>query len=51
MITTYCRKLKYKRRIVLITNGRTPMDTDDLQEITKKIKEDNMDLIVLCVAE
>ena len=47
MITKQCRKLKYIRKIVLVTNGRGTMDADDLSEITKKITEDNMDLVVL----
>jgi ATP-dependent DNA helicase 2 subunit 2 len=47
MITAYCKKLKYKRKIVLVTNGRGPMDIDDIQEITKKIKKDEMELVVL----
>ncbi|OOF94618.1 hypothetical protein ASPCADRAFT_148392 [Aspergillus carbonarius ITEM 5010] len=47
MIITQCKKLKYKRRIVLVTNGDGPMQPDNLSEITKKIKEDNIELIIL----
>lgn len=50
MIITQCKKLKYKRRIVLVTNGQGPMNPDNLSEITKKIKEDNIELIVLLVS-
>ena len=49
MITKYCKKLKYHRKIVLVTNGRGALDADDLSEITQKIKEDNMELVVLGV--
>jgi ATP-dependent DNA helicase 2 subunit 2 len=49
MIVTYCKKLKYKRRIVLVTNGQGWMSNEDLDQITKKIKEDNIDLVVLSV--
>ncbi|KAI9822026.1 MAG: ATP-dependent DNA helicase II subunit 2 [Thelocarpon impressellum] len=49
MIATYTKKLKYKRKIVLITNGREAMDTDDMDEITKKLKQDNIELIILGV--
>ncbi|KAI9775918.1 MAG: ATP-dependent DNA helicase II subunit 2 [Geoglossum umbratile] len=49
MITAYCKKLKYERKIVLITNGCGMMDTDDVEEITKKIKNDEMELVVLGV--
>lgn len=47
MIVTYCKKLKYKRKIVLVTNGQGWMSNEDLDQITKKIKEDNIDLVVL----
>ncbi|MCJ1315668.1 ATP-dependent DNA helicase II subunit 2 [Xylographa vitiligo] len=46
-ITKYCKKLKYRRKIVLVTNGRGSLDTDDVSEITSKIKEDNIELVVL----
>jgi ATP-dependent DNA helicase 2 subunit 2 len=47
MITKYCKKLKYRRKIVLVTNGQGYLDADDVSEITKKIKEDNMELMIL----
>ena len=47
MITKYCKKLKYKRRIVLVTDARGSMDADDSSEITKKIVADGMELIVV----
>lgn len=50
MIITYCKKLKYKRKIVLVTNGRGRMSSENLDEITKKIKEDNIELVVLFVS-
>ncbi|KAI9774426.1 MAG: ATP-dependent DNA helicase II subunit 2 [Geoglossum simile] len=49
MITAYCKKLKYKRKIVLVTNGRGSMDADDIGEITKKMKKDGIELVVLGV--
>ncbi|KAL8673333.1 MAG: hypothetical protein Q9168_002257 [Polycauliona sp. 1 TL-2023] len=51
MITKYCKKLKYKRKIVLVTNGRGPLDADpdSLKEITNKIKQDNMELVIIGV--
>ncbi|MCJ1432282.1 ATP-dependent DNA helicase II subunit 2 [Xylographa pallens] len=48
-ITKYCKKLKYKRKIVLVTNGQGSLDTDDVSEITSKIKEDNIELVILGV--
>ena len=47
MISTYCRKLKFRRKIVLITDARGPMDLDDLHEIIKKIGEDSVELVIM----
>ncbi|KAI4217892.1 MAG: hypothetical protein LQ349_008968 [Xanthoria aureola] len=51
MIIKYCKKLKYKRKIVLVTDGRGPLDADpdSVQEITNKIKQDNMELVIVGV--
>jgi len=49
MISKQCRKLKYIRNIILVTNGRGSMDADDLDDIVKKIREDEINLIVLYV--
>ena len=47
MITKHCKKLKYKRKIVLVTDGRGPMDADDVSQITEKIKSDEIELVVM----
>lgn len=47
MIATFCKKLKYIRRIVLVTNGHGTMDAEDMEDIINKIKEDNIQLVVL----
>ncbi|MCJ1485272.1 ATP-dependent DNA helicase II subunit 2 [Schaereria dolodes] len=49
MITKYCKKLKYQRKVVLVTDGCGSLDADGISEITKKIKEDAMELVVLGV--
>lgn len=49
MIGTTCKKLQYLRKIVLITDARAFVQADGLSSITKKIKEDNIELIVLGV--
>ena len=49
MITKHCKKLKYKRKIVLVTDGRGSMDADDISQITEKIKSDEMELVVMYV--
>lgn len=47
MITKYTKKLKYRRKIVLVTDGRGSLDADGSSEITKKIKQDAMELVIL----
>ena len=47
MITKYCKKLKYRRRIVLVTDGCGSLDADGVSEIVKKIKEDAVELVVM----
>jgi len=49
MITTHCKQLQYIRRIVLVTDGQGTMDTSDVENITSKIKEDKMELLILGV--
>jgi ATP-dependent DNA helicase 2 subunit 2 len=49
MIERQCRKLKYTRRIVLVTDAKTQIETADLGEITTKLKEDDIELVVLGV--
>ena len=49
MITKYCKKLKYKREIILVTNGRGSIDPDDVSTIAEKMKADDVKLIVLGV--
>ena len=47
MISRYCKKNKYKKQVVLVTNGRGSMDADDLSEITSKLLSEGIDLTVL----
>lgn len=51
MITKFTKKLKYKRKIVLVTDGRGSLDADPdgIAEIAKKIKADDMELVILGV--
>lgn len=49
MIVRQCKKLQYLRKIVMVTDARAPMQADDLAKITSKIKEDNIELVVLGV--
>ena len=49
VIADHCKKLKYKRKIVLVTNARGAIDADGLEEITKKVKGENIELVILYV--
>jgi ATP-dependent DNA helicase 2 subunit 2 len=51
MIIKQCKQLKYRRRIVLVTDGKGYIDSDpdSLNDIVKKINGDNMELVVLGV--
>ncbi|QKX56594.1 uncharacterized protein TRUGW13939_03699 [Talaromyces rugulosus] len=47
MINTYTKKLKYRRKIILVTNGEGPMSSDEFDKIVDKLKSDNIELVVL----
>ncbi|KAH6998760.1 SPOC like C-terminal domain-containing protein [Ilyonectria sp. MPI-CAGE-AT-0026] len=49
MIDTFTKKLKWNRKIVLITDGRGPIDDDGISDISKKINDSNIQLTVLGV--
>ena len=48
MIIQYCKKLKYKRRIVLVTDGKGPMDADGIDAIVSKVNEEGIEMTILC---
>jgi ATP-dependent DNA helicase 2 subunit 2 len=47
MITKFTKKLKYIRKIVLMTNARGPLDADDIEEVARKLNEDNIELVIV----
>ena len=47
MIDTFTKKLKYIRRVYLITDGQADMDADDVSDIAKKMNDSNIQLTVL----
>lgn len=49
MIDTFTKKLKWNRKIVLVTDGQGPIDGDDLSDISKKMNDSNIELTVLWV--
>lgn len=49
MIEKLTKKLKYNRKIILVTDGEAPIDDSDIDDISKKMKKSNIQLTVLCV--
>lgn len=49
MIGDLTKKLKYTRRIYLITDGQGPIDGDDVEQISSRLNELDIELIVLGV--
>lgn len=49
MITTFTKKLKYKRRIILVTDGKGAMDSDSLDDVAEKLNDSNIELVVMFV--
>ena len=47
MIDTFTKKLKWNRKIVLITDGQGLIDGDDISDISKKMNDSNIQLTVL----
>ncbi len=47
MITKHCKRLKYTKKIVLVTNGSGPIDDDDIESVAKEIKDNDIELVVL----
>jgi len=49
MIVTHCKKLKYIKSIVFVTNGMGSFDTDGIESVVSQIKVQNINLTVLGV--
>lgn len=47
MIDVFTKKLKWNRKIVLVTDGQGAIDGDDLGDIAKKMNDSNIQLTVL----
>lgn len=47
MITTHCKQQRYKKKIVLVTNGTGVMDDDDIESTAKQMQINDIDLVVL----
>lgn len=47
LIDTFTKKLKWARKIVLVTDGQGEMDADDIGDIAKKMNDSNIQLTIL----
>lgn len=47
MIEKFTKKLKYKRKVILVTDGMSPIDGDGFGDICEKMGELGVDLVVL----
>lgn len=47
MIEDFAKKLKFQRKIVILTDARGFMDGDDLDEISKKLNQENIELVIV----
>lgn len=49
LIMKHCKHLKYKKRLVVCTNGLGLLDSDQLQDVAEQIKENGIELVILGV--
>jgi ATP-dependent DNA helicase 2 subunit 2 len=47
MIVEHCKRLKWHRRIVLVTDAQGEMDGEDNSEIAKRIADEGIELTVV----
>lgn len=47
MIQIFTKKLKYKRKIIFVTNGESPIDDDQSEEVANMLNDVGIELIVL----
>ena len=50
MITTFTKQNKYKRKIVLVTNGTGAMSSENFSDVVEKLLEVNIELVILYVS-
>lgn len=47
MVEDFTKKLKYNRRIILVTNGESPIDDDSSEDVASRLNDDNVELVVM----
>ncbi|KAK4157963.1 SPOC like C-terminal domain-containing protein [Chaetomidium leptoderma] len=49
MIELFTKKLKYNRRIILVTNGESPIDDESSEDVASRLNDSNIELVVIGV--
>ncbi|CAG8824264.1 3559_t:CDS:2, partial [Racocetra fulgida] len=47
MIDLHCKKLKFKKKIYILTDGESPINSSDLDAVLHQINESNVELNIL----
>lgn len=47
MIILHCKALKFKKKIVVITNGSGFLDVEGLEAFVEQINKDSIELVIL----
>ncbi|KXX73983.1 ATP-dependent DNA helicase II subunit 2 [Madurella mycetomatis] len=47
MIEVFTKKLKYNRRIILVTNGESPIDDESSEDVANRLNDSNIELVVI----
>jgi ATP-dependent DNA helicase 2 subunit 2 len=47
MIQEFTKKLKYNRKIILVTDGKGAMDAESLEDVSEKLNDTGIELIVM----
>jgi ATP-dependent DNA helicase 2 subunit 2 len=47
MIEVFTKQLKYKRKIILVTNAETPIDDESADEVATRLNDSNIELVVM----
>lgn len=49
MITKYTRKLKYIRKIILVTDAQGSIEADGIEDIASKMRAEGIELVIVYV--
>ena len=49
MITKYTKKLKYIRKIILVTDAQGSIEADGIEDIASKMKAEGIELMIMYV--